>query len=124
MDASGKHDGGWGEKPEFIEKEIAFRINLYRSQTGLTTDQATNQTDPSDQVTISFGKEERQLIHLIVNKPEITQKEMAKKLEWRLSKVKYYITKLKKNHVLERVGTSQKGQWNVLVDVHAWQDEI
>ncbi|MBB5264669.1 putative HTH transcriptional regulator [Catenibacillus scindens] len=32
-----------------------------------------------------------------------------------MSKVKYYITKMKKNHVLERVGSSQKGQWNILV---------
>lgn len=33
-----------------------------------------------------------------------------------MGKVKYYITKLKKNRVLERVGSSQKGQWNVLAE--------
>ncbi|HJA92647.1 MAG TPA: hypothetical protein H9717_05970 [Candidatus Eisenbergiella merdipullorum] len=41
---------------------------------------------------------------------------MAEQPGWRLGKVKYHITKLKKNHLLERVGSSQKGRWNVLVD--------
>ena len=50
-----------------------------RSHTDLTTDQATSQTDQLDQVTISFGEEARQWIHLINVKPEITQKEMAGK---------------------------------------------
>lgn len=55
-------------------------------------------------------------MQLVVEKPEIAQKKMARQLGWSLGKVKYYITKLKKNHVLERVGSSQKGQWNVLVE--------
>lgn len=63
-----------------------------------------------------LGKEEGQLVQLVVEEPEITQREMARRLCWSLGKVKYYITKLKKNRVLERVGSSQKGQWNVLAE--------
>ena len=142
------------QEPEFKDMEIAFRINLYRSQPDFSTDQGTNQAagitdqdtdqagqitdqtanqtdqdtkttnpadDQADQVKISFREEERQLICLIVAKPEITQKEMAEQLSWSLSKVKYYITKMKKNHVVERVGSSQKGKWNVFVENHARQ---
>ena len=111
-------------EPEFIEMEIAFRINLYRSQFGLNTNQDANQgtnqadqdADQANQVMDFLGKEEGQLVQLVVEEPEITQREMARRLCWSLGKVKYYITKLKKNRVLERVGSSQKGQWNVLAE--------
>ena len=114
-------------EPEFIEMEIAFRINLYRSQVGLNTNQADRETnqgtnqvdqdaDQANQVMDFLGKEERQLMQLVIEKPEITQREMARQLGWSLGKVKYYITKLKKNHVLERAGSSQKGQWKALTE--------
>ena len=114
-------------EPEFIEMEISFRINLYHSQVGLNTNQdanqadrktnqSTNQADQVNQVMDSLGREERQLVQLVVEKPEITQREMARQLGWSLGKVKYYITKLKKNHVLERAGSSQKGQWKALTE--------
>ena len=107
--------------------EIAFRINLYRSQVGLNTNQADRETnqgtnqvdqdaDQANQVMDFLGKEERQLMQLVIEKPEITQREMARQLGWSLGKVKYYITKLKKNHVLERAGSSQKGQWKALTE--------
>ena len=61
---------------EFIEMEISFRINLYRSQVGLNTNQGTNQADQVNQVMDSLGREERQLVQLVVEEPEITQREM------------------------------------------------
>ena len=63
-------------EPEFIEMEIAFRINLYRSQVGLNTNQGTNQADQVNQVMDSLGREERQLVQKEKEKPEITQREM------------------------------------------------
>lgn len=47
---------------EFIEMEISFRINLYRSQVGLNT----NQADQANQVMDSLGREEQQLVQLVV----------------------------------------------------------
>ena len=67
-------------EPEFIEMEIAFRINLYRSQFGLNTNQDANQgtnqadqdADQANQVMDFLGKEEGQLVQLVVEEPEIT----------------------------------------------------
>ena len=132
-------------EPEFVDMEIAFRINLYRSQDGLNTNQVSNQVAQKtnrnmnkpnqdtnqdanqangelSQDEISLKKEEILLVRLIADEPKITQMEMAGQLGWSLGRVKHYITKLKKNHVLERVGSSQKGYWNVLVEDSAWRN--
>ena len=126
------------QEPEFVEMGIAFRVNLYRSQGDTKTNQATNQGSQKtnrdakmtnqgakqanqavkrtagklNQKNIFLKNEEKQLVQLVADKPAITQMEMAGQLGWSLGKVKHYITKLKKNQVLERVGTSQKGHWN------------
>lgn len=126
-------------EPEFIDMEIGFRINLYRmkeaehvnfqqekniAQTNQDTNQATGQTNQdTNQVTgqtnqeeILLGKEERLLVQIMRENPMITQKEMSRQLDWSLGKVKYYITKLKNNQILKRVGSSQKGRWKILID--------
>ena len=43
-------------------------------------------------------------------------KEMAAKLDWKIDRVKYYLNKLKKKGIIERVGTSQKGHWKIVVE--------
>ena len=126
-------------EPEFIDMEIGFRINLYRmkeaehvnfqqekniAQTNQDTNQATGQTNQdtnqatgqTNQEEILLGKEERLLVQIMRENPMITQKEMSRQLDWSLGKVKYYITKLKNNQILKRVGSSQKGRWKILID--------
>ena len=44
-----------------------------------------------------------------------TQKEIAAKLGWTLDRVKYYLNKMKKLGIIKRVGSSQKGYWEVLI---------
>lgn len=115
-------------EPEFIDMEIGFRINLYRmkeaeyvnfqqekniAQTNQATNQATGQTNQEE---ILPGKEERLLVQIMRENPMITQKEMSRQLDWSLGKVKYYITKLKNDQILKRVGSSQKGRWKILID--------
>lgn len=108
-------------EPEFIDMEIGFRINLYRMKEAeyvnfqqekniAQTNQATNQEE------ILPGKEERLLVQIMRENPMITQKEMSRQLDWSLGKVKYYITKLKNDQILKRVGSSQKGRWKILID--------
>ncbi len=55
----------------------------------------------------------KKLLSLIESNPDITQVKMAEKLKWNTPIVKYYIRKLKEKGLLERIGTSQKGQWIV-----------
>ena len=36
---------------------------------------------------------------------------------WTIASTKYYTKKLKKQHVLERQGNNQKGQWKILIKI-------
>ena len=49
----------------------------------------------------------------LIEDTSITQKELAAKLGWKVDRVKYYLNKLKKKGIIKRVGTSQKGHWEV-----------
>ena len=53
---------------------------------------------------------------MIASNVSLSQAEMAKILKWNIGKVKYYINKLKRRRIIERVGSSQKGYWNILID--------
>lgn len=122
--------------PEIQEFDNMFRIELFRHQAqnmteSSNTDQADQGTDQADQGTDQadwivkqestvaaekldlLSKEEKTIINLVRKQPAITQQEMASTLEWSLSRVKYYITKLKEKEVLYRRGTSQNGIWLV-----------
>ena len=59
------------------------------------------------------------LLQLLVENPNITQRDMAGKLGWKTDTVKYYLNKLKKKGILKRVGTSQNGYWKVISAVTA-----
>ena len=121
--------------PEIQEFNNMFRIELFRrpaqnmAESSYTdqADQGADQADQADQAdwivkqesTVVaekldlLSKEEKKIINLVRKQPEITQQEMANTLEWSLSRVKYYITKLKEKEVLYRQGTSQNGTWLV-----------
>ena len=60
---------------------------------------------------------EREILLLIKKQPHITQKEIALRLGWTIASTKYYTKKLKKQHVLERQGNNQKGQWKILIKI-------
>ena len=147
-------------EPEFIDMEIAFRINLYRmaeeeclsvlktdqdtdqanqdtdqanqgaDQTDQDTDQANQSTDRIDRDTdqdidqasikeiwseAELTDKEKAILMLIKKQPCVTQKELASQLGWTISSVKYYMTKLKGQHILKRQGNNQNGQWEILI---------
>lgn len=115
-------------EPEFIDMEIALRINLYRnSMADSASNSATQGTTQATQGTtqaanINLSSEDKAVLQMIAQNPSVTQKEMADKLGWKVDRVKYYVNKLKANHVVERVGSSQKGHWRILIEEEAWQD--
>ena len=128
-------------EPEFIDMEIGFRVNLYRmtedehlvmQDTIRDTDQTIQDTDQTIQDTIQgtdqaalkaklsgekLTDKEREILLLIKKQPHITQKEIALRLGWTIASAKYYTKKLKKQHVLERQGNNQKGQWKILIKI-------
>jgi predicted HTH transcriptional regulator len=46
----------------------------------------------------------------------MTQKQIAKQLGWNVDRVKYYFNKLKTNGFIKRVGSSQTGYWELLLE--------
>ena len=103
-------------KPELIDFDGDFRVNMYRkveSEPGVNgvTTQATQGTTQAE-----LSEDDKAVLMSIVEDPHITQKEMAAKLDWKIDRVKYYLNKLKKKGIIERVGTSQKGHWKIVVE--------
>lgn len=108
-------------KPELVDFDGDFRVNMYRkieSEFGVNgvTTQATQDTTQATQNTTQteLSEDDKSVLMSIVEDPRITQKEMAAKLDWKIDRVKYYLNKLKRNGIIKRVGTSQKGHWEVV----------
>ncbi len=55
----------------------------------------------------------RNIVDLIRKEPEISQKQIAERLNLNLNTTKYYIRKLKESGIIEREGSPQKGKWIV-----------
>lgn len=56
------------------------------------------------------------VLALIKEQPDITQREIAAQLGWKINRVKYQIDKMKSQNVIQRIGTSQKGYWKILIE--------
>lgn len=116
-------------EPEFIDMEIALRINLYRGQIGAKTvsetdqetntnqetnqkaDQETDTNQETDQKTDAEGKSKEKILHEIAENPFITQSQLAEKLGLSRSGVRYVMRRLQQEGFLERVGPRKKGMW-------------
>lgn len=57
---------------------------------------------------------EERILSVIKEKPEVTQSKIAKETGIPVDSVKYYIRKMRENHIIAREGTSQKGKWIIL----------
>ena len=115
-------------KPELIDFDGDFRVNMYRkieSEPGVNgvTTQATQGTTQTTQGTTQaeLSEDDKAVLMSILEDPHITQKEIAAKLDWKIDRVKYYLNKLKKKGIIERVGTSQNGHWKIVVEESKWQ---
>lgn len=117
-------------EPEFRDMEIGFRINLYRNmeETRIGIDQDVQKVDQDiqkltdDAVKISVHTEynltdkSKAVLALIKEQPDITEREIAAQLGWKINRVKYQIDKMKSQNVIQRIGTSQKGYWKILIE--------
>ena len=63
---------------------------------------------------MQLSEDEILLLKLIKEYPDMTNLLLAEKLGWSVSRVKYYIQKLKQFEKIRRKGTSRSGRWEVL----------
>ncbi len=64
---------------------------------------------------IPLSKIQQEIINIIIEKPNITQLDIAKKLKVSRQSVATNIKELKDNNVLERVGANKNGYWKILL---------
>jgi predicted HTH transcriptional regulator len=111
-------------EPELKEMGGSFRVNMFRPGeiSSLATTQGTTQaTQGATQATQAttqapLSEAERVLLKEISKHPSISQKQIADELGWSVDRAKYYFKKLKRKGLIKRVGSSQTGHWELLVE--------
>lgn len=101
------------KKPELIDFDGDFRVNMYRREEKSKTTQTTTQI--TTQTTIKLTKNDHEILQVIQNNPALSQKEIAMELGWTVDRVKYYLNKMKKQEAIRRIGSSHKGYWELLI---------
>ncbi|MCM1122235.1 MAG: putative DNA binding domain-containing protein [Eubacterium sp.] len=129
------------QEPEFIDMEIALRINLYRAEgvmakndeealrnAGKVQDGAINlyrvsysgvhQCSPKSSLKsspksspIGINKTQKRIMSMILDNPKITQKEMAAELNITTRAVKKSIKEMEEKNFIERIGSARGGYW-------------
>lgn len=77
------------------------------------TQGVTQATQATQDVTQDKSIEER-ILAVIKANSTVSQKQMAEEVGMSLDSIKYYIRKMRKDMIVAREGTSQKGKWIVL----------
>ena len=105
------------KKPELIDFDGDFRVNMYRREEKSKTTQTTTQTTTqiTTQTTIKLTKNDHEILQVIQNNLALSQKEIAMELGWTVDRVKYYLNKMKKQEAIRRIGSSHKGYWKLLI---------
>lgn len=106
-------------KPELIDFDGDFRVNMYRKRrintetnrkTGTNTETNTETNTKTNTEMLDTESVEK-ILSLMREKPAITVKTIAQQLELSVGGVRYHINKLKKDGIVEHIGSSKKGTW-------------
>ena len=100
-------------EPEFIDMEVAFRINLYRGQNEVI--KVKNQNCELDAPNNDRNDLETRLSELIRKNPELTHKVLAEALAVSAATIKRTLTKMQREGKVIREGSNRKGKW-ILTD--------
>lgn len=94
-------------EPEFIDMEVAFRINLYRDTKISLNDTNEPKNDTNDTKTDL----EIRLAELICKNPEMPQREMKEALTVSIITIKRTLSKMQMEGKVIREGSKRKGKW-------------
>lgn len=101
-------------EPEFIDMEVAFRINLYRdTKISLKdTNEPNNDTNkPKNDTNDTKTDLEIRLAELIRKNPEMPQREMKEALNVSIITIKRTLSKMQMEGKVIREGSKRKGKW-------------
>ena len=98
------------------QKSVQTLSQNFDSNNNSKTIQTKNKTDQiinNSFVNEVISDKSRSLLEIIFQNNSITIEEIAEKLSWTVSNVKYHINKLKKLGLIKRVGTIHNGHWQI-----------
>ena len=100
-------------EPELIDFDGDFRVNMYRKSL-LDENQITEVTEKVTEVTEKVADIEVKILKLIYDNPSITTSKLADMLSVTRKTISAHIKIMKKNNVIERIGSDRKGYWKIL----------
>lgn len=97
-------------KPELIDFDGDFRINMYRKrETNIETDRKTNTNTETNMKTNTETAD--RIMAIMKEHPGITVKKIAEQLGLSVGGVRYHVNKMKKDGLVKHIGSSKKGTW-------------
>ena len=100
-------------EPELIDFDGDFRVNMYRKSL-ISEKQVTDVTEKVTDVTEKVTGIEAKILELISNDPTITTSKLANMLSVTRKTISTHMKTMKKNNVIERIGSDRKGYWKIL----------
>ncbi len=97
-------------KPELIDFDGDFRINMYRKrETNIETDRKTNTNTETNMKTNTETAD--RIMAIMKEHSGITVKKIAEQLGLSVGGVRYHVNKMKKDGLVKHIGSSKKGTW-------------
>ena len=101
-------------EPEFIDMEVALRINLYRANTGRETIEKIKTSEEmckESSEEIKTGGETSKENGKTDGETKIRKKTTAERVGLSYAGIRYVMKKLQERGLLKRIGSTKKGQW-------------
>ena len=107
-----------GLKEPIFEYDGFFEVNFlrpsYYDKNYGTYDLSNKNQNKENDYKIPLSKIQQEILNIIIEKPNVTQSDIAKKLEISRQSVATNIKELKDSNVIERIGANKKGYWKIL----------
>ena len=100
---------------EFFESNF-LRPSYYDKNYG-TYDLSNKNPNKVNNYKIPLSKLQQEIVNIILEKPNVTQTDIAKKIKVSRQSIATNIKELKENAVIERVGSNKKGYWKILLNL-------
>ena len=98
-------------EPEIIDFDGDFRVNMYRQ---LPEKDWSHTDDTKHDTNDTLSENDTKILNLIRENPSITQAELKEKLQVSIVTVKRLMANLQKRGLIERQGSSRKGEWIII----------
>lgn len=97
-------------EPELIDFDGDFRVNMYRKRK-IDIETNTNTKNETNTNTKTNKETAKRILGIMQENPWITVKKIAEQLNLSVAGVRYHVNRMKKEGLVEHIGSSRKGTW-------------